>query len=237
MDSKQAYETWHDQHEMDFEADSPWHRLVKQYLKSTRDVADKRVLEIACGRGGFTCWLARQSPPPSEIVASDFASTAVKKGEAYAREQSIKGISWEVGDIQAIAHPDNSFDTVISCETIEHVPDSRQAVRELARVLKPGGRLFLTAPNYLGSLGLYRLYLRLRGRVFTEVGQPINHFLLLPVTRAWISRAGLRVETVDAVGHYLPFPGRPPIEMAFLNDPRMLMRWLGLHALIVAEKL
>ncbi|MBV9957295.1 MAG: methyltransferase domain-containing protein [Acidobacteria bacterium] len=235
--SKDVYETWHEQHEVDATADSPWHRLVQQYLNMPRDVTGKRVLEIACGRGGFTCWLARQPHPPSGIVASDFAYAAVKRGQAYAREHKLDDISWEVGDIQALAHPDASFDTVISCETVEHVPDSRRAINELARVLKPGGRLFLTAPNYMGMLGLYRFYLRLRGRVFTEVGQPINHFLLLPRTRSWISRAGLRVEKVDAVGHYLPFPGRPPIELSFLNNPRVLMRWFALHALIVAQKL
>ena len=236
QDSKRSYEAWHGRQEIDIEADSPWHRLVKQHLDAARDVAGKQVLEIACGRGGLTCWLARQALPPSKIVGADFASTAVQKGRAFAIEQGLTEINWEVGDIQAIAHPDESFDTVISCETIEHVPDSRKAISELVRVLKPGGRLFLTAPNYLGLLGLYRLYLRLCGRVFTEVGQPINHFLLLPLTRSWISRAGLRVETVDATGHYLPFPGRPPIEMAFLNQPRVLMRWIALHSLIVAEK-
>ena len=74
-----------------------------------------------------------------------------------------------MGDIQHIAHPDASFDTVISCETIEHVPDAALAVRELSRVLTPGGRLFLTTPNYLGATGLYGGYLRLeRARMLTR---------------------------------------------------------------------
>ena len=91
-------------------------------------------------------------------------------------------MKWETGDIQAIAHPAASFDTVFSCETIEHVPDPRQAIRELARVLCPGGRLFLTCPNYLGLMGLYRGYLRLTGRRYREEGQPINQFLILPAS-------------------------------------------------------
>jgi 2-polyprenyl-3-methyl-5-hydroxy-6-metoxy-1,4-benzoquinol methylase len=232
----EAYEEWHERYEVDTESDSPWHNMVKQHFDIERDVVGKRILEIGCGRGGFACWMAGQPRPPAEVVATDFARTAVEKGHAFANERGLSGITWQVGDIQAIAHMDASFDTVVSCETIEHIPDPRRAIRELARVLKPGGRLLLTTPNYLGTIGLYRAYMRLTGRRFTEEGQPINNFMLLPLTRAWIARSGLRVRAVDAVGHYLPFPGRPPIELPIFNNPRILMRWFGLHSLVVAEK-
>lgn len=234
--ARKAYELWHDQFGVDGDANAPWYRLVKNHLESPRDLIGKRVLEIGCGRGDLACWLARQPERPLEIIAADFTATAVQKGQAFAAHHDVSGIIWEITDIQAIAHLDASFDTVISCETIEHVPDPRKALRELARVLKPGGRLFLTTPNYLGTLGLYRLYFRLRGRVYTETGQPINNLMLLPLTRLWVARTGLRVTTVDGVGHYLPFPGRPPIEIPIFNNPKFLMRWPGLHSLIVAEK-
>lgn len=237
LKSKAAYEAWHAQLAVDQDTNTPWHGLVKSHLSPARDLAEKRVLEIACGRGGFACWLANRPQPPAEVVASDLAATGVAKGRAFATERGINGITWQVADIQAIDHEDESFDTVISCETIEHVPAPRQAVYELSRVLKPGGRLFLTTPNYLGTLGMYRAYLRLRGRRFAEEGQPINNFTLFPLTRSWVSRAGLRVRSLDAVGHYLPFPGRRPIELRALNNPRTLMRWFGLHSLVVAEKL
>lgn len=231
-----AYEAWHDQFEVDGDANAPWYRLVKNHLEPTRDLIGKKVLEIGCGRGDFACWLASQPEHPLEIIAADFAATVVQKGRAFGAQLGLSGIIWEITDIQAIAHPDASFDTVISCETVEHVPDPRKALRELARVLKPGGRLFLTTPNYLGTMGLYRLYLRLRGRPYTETGQPINNFMLLPLTWLRIARTGLRVRVLDGAGHYLPFPGRPPIELPAFNNPRILMRWLGLHSLIIAEK-
>ena len=237
VDSKPAYEAWHARLEVDDETATPWHRLVKAHLDPARDLAGKRVLEIACGRGGFACWLAaRERHAPAEVVAADFAYTAVAKGEEFAAPRGLTNISWEVADIQELKHADASFDTVVSCETIEHVPDPRRALRELARVLRPRGRLLLTAPNYLGAMGLYRAYMRLTGRRYTEEGQPINNFLLLPRVRAWVARAGLRVSEVDGVGHYLPFPGRPPIELPVFNNPRWLQRWFGLHSLIVAEK-
>lgn len=235
-DAKDAYEALHAQRSVDESNDTPWHGLLREHLDAARDLIGKRVLEIGCGRGDFTCWLARQPNRPAEIVAADFAATALRKGRAFANEHGLSGITWEEQDIQRIRHPDASFDTVISCETIEHVPDPRQALRELGRVLKPGGRLFLTTPNYLGVYGLYRAYLRLRGQQFTETGQPINNFMLLPLTRVWVARAGLRVKVVDGIGHYLLWPGRPPKERPFFNQPRALMKWLGLHSLVVAEK-
>jgi len=236
QNAQAAYEAWHERLDVDVESDAPWHRLVKQHLEAGRDLSGRRVLEIGCGRGGFACWLASRTDGPAEVVAADFAESAVTKGEAFARSRGLDKIKWEVHDIQAIAHPDASFDTVVSCETVEHVPDPRGAIQELARVLRPGGRLFLTTPNYVSTLGLYRGYMRLTGRRYTEEGQPINNFMLLPRVRSWVARTGLRVVSVDAIGHYLPWPGRPPIEMPALNNPRPIMRWLGLHSLVVGEK-
>lgn len=237
--ARTAYEQWHEQFDVDVETDTPWHRLVKNHLVAVRDLAGRRVLEIGCGRGGFACWLAEREPHerPAEIVAADFAASAVHKGEAYAASRGVLGITWQVADIERIPHAEASFDTVVSCETIEHVPDPRRALSELARVLRPGGRLFLTTPNYLGPLGLYRGYMRLTGRRFTEEGQPINHFMLLPRVRAWVGATGLRVRRTETTGQYLPWPGRPPVELRAFERPRVLMRWFGLHSFIIAEKL
>jgi 2-polyprenyl-3-methyl-5-hydroxy-6-metoxy-1,4-benzoquinol methylase len=236
MDAKSAYDQWHAGLDVDVQANDPWHALVRRYLRPLDDIAGRRILEIGCGRGGFSCWIARQAEP-QEQVAIDFSDTAVAKARAHASQAGLHAIHWETGDIQAIARPDASFDTVVSCETIEHVPDPRRAVRELARVLRRGGRLFLTTPNYLGPLGLYRGYLRLRGRRYTEEGQPINQFTILPRTMSWVKEAGLRVIVVDATGHYLPFPRRTPIRLETLDRLGKLTRWFALHSLVVAEKI
>jgi len=59
-----------------------------------------------------------------------------------------------VSDITAIPVPDGTFDVVLCTEVLEHVPEPIEALREFSRILKPGGRLLLTAP--LGS-GLHQL--------------------------------------------------------------------------------
>lgn len=234
--ARHSYEEWHSRYGVDNEAGTPWHKMIRGHMSPERDLAGKCVLEIGCGRGGFSCWLAQQSSKPRQMVAADFSAVAVQKGKRYAHAEQIPGISWMVSDIQSIAHPDGCFDTVISCETIEHVPQPLEALKELTRVLKPGGRLFLTTPNYMGPLGLYRLYLPLTGRKFTEEGQPINNFMLFPLTRRWVRQAGLRIVAARSVGHYLPFPGRPPVDLPVFNRAGILTRHFGFHSMILAEK-
>jgi hypothetical protein len=112
----------------------------------------------------------------------------------------------------------------------------RTAVRELARLLRSGGRLILTTPNYLGSLGLYRLYLKMRGRQYAEEGQQINRWTFLPMTIALLRSRGLRVERIDGVGHYAYVPGAPPRRLAYLDRARSLTRWTAVHSLVVARK-
>jgi SAM-dependent methyltransferase len=55
-------------------------------------------------------------------------------------------------DISQINHPDNMFDALLCCHVLEHVPDDRQAIRELYRVLKPGGWAILQVPIDYGKV-------------------------------------------------------------------------------------
>lgn len=232
-DSRKRYEAWHAALPVDLAVEAPWHLLVLAHLNPTDDLQDRDVLELACGRGGFARHLVTLARP-RRLVAEDFATAAVRMGHAAGTR--LRGLHWVGGDAQALPHPDASFDTIISCETIEHVPDPGQAVREFARVLRPGGRLFLTTPNYLGGFGVYRLYRWATRRPYTEEGQPINHVMhWFRIVRA-LRRAGLRARVLDGIGHYLPIPRRAPLRLLTLDGMRWLTRWTALHAFVLAEK-
>jgi ubiquinone/menaquinone biosynthesis C-methylase UbiE len=234
--AKELYDIWHGQQNTDPTISAAWHKLARKYLDPARDISGKAVLEIGCGRGEFACWLAAVSPPPRRLVAADFSTAALDKARSLAQQLGITSISWERGDIQSLEQENTSFDTVISCETIEHTSHPVLAVKELCRVLKPGGRLILTSPNYFGTFGLYRGYLRCVGRRYTEAGQPINRFLMLPLTRRWMRREGLMIRVIDSVGVYWFVPGRHPLQIKLPEKLDFLLRWFGLQSCIVAEK-
>ncbi len=232
-----AYDAWHAEQgdEVDGSSNTPWHGLLKPLLNN---LAGCRVLEIGCGGGGFALWLATlpEEVRPREIVASDFSSVAVRMAEKLGRSYGVGNITYQVGDLMALDWEDACFDVVISCETIEHVADPHAALKELARVLRPNGMLYATCPNYLNLMGLYRLALPLVGRPFSENGQPINHFLLLPQVRQWVRQVGLEIQMTLGVGHYVGFPGRSPFRIASLDSLGRIGAWLAHHTAIVARK-
>ena len=234
MDNKKIearYDIWHDKLPVDLDIDTPWHNFVSGEMVKY-DLTNKKILEIGCGRGGFAIFLSKLNKGTNEIFACDFSHAAVEKGSSYAAKQGITNITWTCADIQNIPFDTNYFDVVISCETIEHVPNPLRAVHELARVLKPEGKLILTTPNYMNFLGLYRLYLRFTFRKWTEMGQPINNFTYVLKTLRWVRKAGLIMDNFSSVDFMIPWK---PKNIRF-NIRGRLSKFLGIQSFFVAHK-
>lgn len=140
-----------------------------------------------------------------EVAAQDFSATPIAEAQ---RRYPLDNLTFSVGNIEAIDSPDQAFDVVVSCETIEHVPHPARAVAELARVLRPGGVLLLTTPNYLSLQGVQRMYWKVTGRRWDEGGQPIANLTLLPRTVQWVRRTGLRMERLTGDVWAVPIRGR-----------------------------
>jgi len=151
-------------------------------------------------------------------------------GADLAREQGVRNIHWHEADLQKLPFADETFDIVISCETIEHVHEPEVAVRELTRVLKTHGTLYLTTPNYFNLFGLWRVYRYLVGRPYTEVGQPINNVVMLPRTIRWVSQAGLRIESFGSVDLVVPRYKRPPYHLRHPSFLQPIAKWFGLQS-------
>jgi SAM-dependent methyltransferase len=85
---------------------------------------------------------------PEPCFAERYAAQLARTGGTYVRADYMPKNDEVVIDLQDIAFPDAKFDTVIVHNVLEHVPDDARALREIRRVLKPGGRALLSVPLF-----------------------------------------------------------------------------------------
>lgn len=116
------------------------HAWVAEALAALPDGA--RLLDAGAGEGRYAPLCGR-----FEYVAQDFAAYE-GRGDGAGLQTGTRDSSklHLVCDITAIPEPDASFDAVLCTEVLEHLPDPLAALRELARLVRPGGVLILTAP-------------------------------------------------------------------------------------------
>lgn len=100
----------------------------------------ERILDVATGTGWTSRLVARRGATVTGVdIASDLLAAARANAEAAALD-----IDYRVGDAEALPFPDGAFDAVVSTVGVMFATDQDAAARELARVVKPGGRLALT---------------------------------------------------------------------------------------------
>jgi ubiquinone/menaquinone biosynthesis C-methylase UbiE len=99
------------------------------------------VLDVGCGSGVLDRWLARRTGGANRIVAVDIHRTLLREAAALARQEGLgEVIEFREGNAEALPFPDNHFDVVLSA-TVMELLDADRMLRELVRVVKPGGRV------------------------------------------------------------------------------------------------
>ena len=109
------------------------------------------VLDMGCGGGRHAFAVLRHG---AAVVALDRSDADLKDARAVMGAMvdageipADTGGAVSCGDALALPFPDGTFDRVIAAEVLEHIPDDDQAIRELVRVLRPGGRIAVTVPT------------------------------------------------------------------------------------------
>ncbi|WP_295008501.1 class I SAM-dependent methyltransferase [uncultured Dechloromonas sp.] len=116
-----------------------------------------RVLELGCGRAEKTRLLA-ETGRPAEIVALEVDKIQHARNLEIA---DLPTVSFRHGGAEAIPADDNSVDIVLMFKSLHHVPMAQmdRALREIARVLKPGGLAWISEPVYAGDLNeVFKLF-------------------------------------------------------------------------------
>ncbi|HEY6642160.1 class I SAM-dependent methyltransferase [Povalibacter sp.] len=102
-----------------------------------------RVLDVACGTGLITFEAARAVGPRGEVVGIDLSGAMVHAAQQRAEEQELSNVAFAQMDAEALHFPKGRFDTALCALGLMYVPDPLQSLREMRRVLRPGGRIVL----------------------------------------------------------------------------------------------
>lgn len=113
--------------------------------------ASARVIDVGCGDGRHIAEAARRG---CFAVGLDYDATELRQARARIGTDRVDLV---VGDASRLPFRNRAFDAVICTETLEHLPDDSGAIAEIARLLKPRGRLLGAVPSHFTELAFWRL--------------------------------------------------------------------------------
>src|SRR6266849_9106 len=112
---------------------------ISKYLEEHLQGA-KRVLSVGCGPGVFLRELA-EIHPDAEFVGVDLSAERIHDAEL--RLRGVPNARVQTGDAQSLPFESDSFDLIFCRFLMEYLPDKQQAVREMARICRAGGKILL----------------------------------------------------------------------------------------------
>jgi len=124
------------------EADMAFKKRVQTIFEWTNPQPDDLILDIPCGRGFYLNMFDYATE--ATVIGADLAWDVLEKAR---RNTAQAGIPLQAASIYSLPYPSGTFDAVILSEVLEHLQDDVAGLREVRRVLKPGGVVAITVPN------------------------------------------------------------------------------------------
>jgi SAM-dependent methyltransferase len=146
-----------------------------------------RVLDAGCGGGGMPLSLAEEA---RQVVGIDPINRFGDAGMRLASERGLTNLQFALADGMQLPFADHAFDLVLSHAVIEHVSDAPLYLRECARVLAPGGRMYLSTAPYLSFAGAHLPRLKVPVPLHLLLGRRLafGTFRVLARHAAWTLR-------------------------------------------------
>ena len=159
---------------LSFGIDRSWRRFAVSQIKFAESGS---ILDVATGTGDVALEIAAQTPDSVRIIGVDFAREMVELGREKVKHSPYAGrIILDVAPCEAIPFPEASFDSVTIAFGIRNVVDRAQGLREMRRVLKPGGRVVIlefSTPRSRLFKSIYYFYFH---RVLPVIGGLFSKF-------------------------------------------------------------
>jgi demethylmenaquinone methyltransferase / 2-methoxy-6-polyprenyl-1,4-benzoquinol methylase len=160
-------------HVLSFNVDRIWWRRTARTFRHILIRPDARILDLCCGTGDMAFALQRQAgKSPAQIVGADFSHAMLQRAALKAADRAAAP-EWIEADALNLPFPDSHFDLVTSAFGFRNLADYDAGLREIARVLRPGGECgILDFGEPKGIMGaLYRIYFK---QVLPRVGTMIS---------------------------------------------------------------
>lgn len=122
-----------------------WNRFGQQTIHHLALRPGDRVLDVCCGSGASAIPAAVRVGSTGQVLGIDIAESLLQLARDKAQQQGLENIKFQAGDFETLGFPDESFDAIVCVFGIFFVPDMQAAVRELWRMLRPGGKLAITS--------------------------------------------------------------------------------------------
>jgi len=129
----------------------------------------ERVLDIACGTGLVSFGAARAVGPNGQVLGIDLSERMIDAAERRARDLGLSNCIFSRMDAETLALPDASIDVALCALGLMYMPDPEQALREMYRVLRPGGRMSLAVWGERSKCGWSAIFPIIDDEVASEV--------------------------------------------------------------------
>jgi demethylmenaquinone methyltransferase / 2-methoxy-6-polyprenyl-1,4-benzoquinol methylase len=154
-------------------------------------------LDVCCGTGEWTFALAEAAGKSGHVTGLDFSENMLKVGREKLKKRSLPQVAFVHGNAMELPFGDNTFDVVTIGFGLRNVPDYFQALKEMARVVKPGGRVVCletshpTVPIFKQVFKFYFTYIMpVFGKLFAKSYQ--EYSWLQESTEAFLTKEELK---------------------------------------------
>jgi len=144
---------------------APENRFI---LTQLGDITGRKLLDLGCGAGENSVYFAKKG---ALCVATDYSPGMVEVALKLAETNGVK-IEGCTANAMELEFPDNTFDIVYASNLLHHLPEPKMAIREMHRVLKPGGKACFWEP--LKHNPVINVYRRMATKVRTEDETPLD---------------------------------------------------------------